>query len=323
MAISVLTNSDSPLPGDIWPEVIRLPQEFPAPLALNRTTLRILQMTDYAYQVPARHVTTYLRLIPPSTHGWQTRLSHRLHTAPLPHTTLTQNDLLGNEFWYVQHERIQAHLTFAIELEVRTHCAYSEDGISLPTPIPGRSGESIQMYRETTERTTPTPDFSRIAEEVCHSIGERRPSLQLFAALCDRVHQEMQFDSKATSVQTSAAAAWQMRRGVCQDYSHITLTLCRLCGLAARYVSGFVPGEGVMHAWVEAFLPLRINGRNHEYWFAYDATYNKWVDDNYITIAVGRDYSDITPTSGTYFGGVSIVKYHNKVTIKNKSIHLL
>jgi transglutaminase-like putative cysteine protease len=324
MAISVVTTSG---PGNAsgvpLPEVFAFSESFPPPVAVNRTTLRIIQMTDYHYAVPAKQVVTFLKLLPPAVRGWQTRLQHQLQAAPLPHTILQQVDTLGNEFWDVRHERVQSHLTFAVQLQVRTHCAYSEEGISLPTPIAANATESLALLRTPTNRTQPDAHLKSVAETVCYELEDRRPSLRLFGALCARVHQEMHFDSKATQIQTTAAESWQLRRGVCQDYSHITLTLCRLCGIPARYVSGFVPGEGVMHAWVEAWLPVRIQGKTRDFWFAYDPTYNKWVDDNYVTVATGRDYADITPTSGTYFGGQSVVKYRNTVTITNKQIHLL
>ncbi|MDX1932362.1 MAG: transglutaminase family protein [Capsulimonadales bacterium] len=322
MAISVFPISDAAARGPL-PDVIPLPEEFPPAVAMNRTTLRVVQMTDYEYDVPARNITTYLKLIPPTHRGWQTRLDFGLRTAPLPHASLTLTDELGNQYEEVRHERVRTHLTFAVEATVRTHCAYTVEGISLPIPVTVRPGEASAVYRGVTERTTPNKEMTDLAETICLEIRERRSTLRLFAALCDRVHREMHFDSGATGVRTVASEAWQQRRGVCQDYSHITLALCRLCGMTARYVSGFVPGEGVMHAWTEALVPIRVGNRNREFWFAYDPTYNKWVDDNYVTVAVGRDFGDITPTSGTYFGGASTVRYRNKVTVTGKKIHLL
>lgn len=88
--------------------------------------------------------------------------------------------------------------------------------------------------------------------------------------------------------------------GVCQDYTHIMLAICRLAGLSARYVSGLLPGEGQMHAWVEVLLPGAA--QRPPTWVGYDPTHQRRCDERYITVAVGRDYQDIAPTSGYYEG---------------------
>ena len=78
------------------------------------------------------------------------------------------------------------------------------------------------------------------------------------------------------------------------------LSLCRQVGLPARYVSGYLPGEGQMHAWVEVLLPL--GPKETPTWMAFDPTHQCRCDERYITVAVGRDYQDVAPTSGHYSG---------------------
>jgi transglutaminase-like putative cysteine protease len=313
----------APLGSPFPPGAVPLTEAFPPAVAMNRGTLKVIQLTNYRYAVPASHVETELRLVPPPEHGWQKLLEHNIQVAPLPHAMPRRRDRFSNEIVEAHHEKVNTHLTFAVELVVETCCMFTDAGFPLPSPIPPYPGETPDMYREMTWRTLPDIALEETARALEVQSDVDRDPLRFFAALCDRVHREMVFASGSTGVETPATVAWGNRRGVCQDYTHITLTLCRLCGIPARYVSGFVPGEGVMHAWVEALLPLRRATGDALYWFAYDPTYNKWVDDNYVTVAVGRDYADITPTSGIYYGGESTVSYRNRVTRQSRDIILL
>ena len=103
-----------------------------------------------------------------------------------------------------------------------------------------------------------------------------------------------------TKLLRTASEAMALGSGVCQDYTHIMLAVCRLAGLSARYVSGLLPGEGQMHAWVEVLLPGAA--QRPPTWVGYDPTHQRRCDERYITVAVGRDYQDIAPTSGYYEG---------------------
>jgi transglutaminase-like putative cysteine protease len=107
----------------------------------------------------------------------------------------------------------------------------------------------------------------------------------------------MTYRPGVTTVETTATQALASGQGVCQDYAHIMLALCRLCGLPARYVSGHLLGEGGTHAWVDVLLP----GRPQEsVAMAFDPTHGREAGLSYVTVAVGRDYRDVAPTSGTY-----------------------
>jgi len=302
------------------PVPTRLPEPFPPPVALNRCTLRVVHLADYRYAAGARHVVTQLRLKPPPHHGWQRRLEHTLPVAPLPHATPEIVDRFGNAVQEVHHEQVNTHLTIAVEMEVETWCAYSGGGFSLPTAISAEGGEPLADYREFTPRTAPDDRLRIVANDLSSDVSLQRAPLEFFSTLCLRVHRDMRFASGSTGVETTAVQAWEKQRGVCQDYAHVALALCRLSGIPARYVSGFVPGEGVMHAWVEALLPL---DPDRAFWFAYDPTYAKWVDENYVSVAVGRDYGDITPTSGTYYGGPNVLKYRNSAEPLTREIHVL
>jgi transglutaminase-like putative cysteine protease len=120
--------------------------------------------------------------------------------------------------------------------------------------------------------------------------------------LGSHIYRTFAYKPKTTGVNTRANDALKLRMGVCQDFAHVHLGLCRSLKIPARYVSGYFfnntrrPHEiEASHAWIEAHIP----GYG---WAAYDPTHDRIADDRYVTVAVGRDYSDISPVNGTYRG---------------------
>lgn len=114
------------------------------------------------------------------------------------------------------------------------------------------------------------------------------------------VHHEFVYEQRVTDVSTSVAELIVQRRGVCQDFAHVLIGVCRAIGIPARYVSGYIVnsarGSGASHAWVEAFTPTHG-------WRGFDATNNLVASTQHVKIATGRDYRDVSPTRGTYRGG--------------------
>lgn len=105
-----------------------------------------------------------------------------------------------------------------------------------------------------------------------------------------RLHRDFSYVPGATQVQTTAEEAWELGRGVCQDYAHIYVTLLRLAGIPARYVCGLIIGEGASHAWAEALCGSR--------WVAFDPTNDCLVLDHYIKLGHGRDAADCAINRG-------------------------
>jgi transglutaminase-like putative cysteine protease len=126
-----------------------------------------------------------------------------------------------------------------------------------------------------------------------------RDALATADRFCAYVHETVGYAHGATSVETTAAEALAGGRGVCQDDAHVMIALCRAAGLAARYVSGHLLGEGGTHAWVEVVVPDPLGARA----VAFDPCHGRRADEAYLTVATGRDYTDVAPTSGTYVGG--------------------
>lgn len=110
------------------------------------------------------------------------------------------------------------------------------------------------------------------------------------------LHRDFEYRTGTTSMDTSAEQAWQQGCGVCQDYAHILIALCHMAGIAARYVTGMMIGEGQTHAWVEIL--------SADHWYALDPTNNCIAADTYIKIGHGRDAADCMINKGVVKGCV-------------------
>jgi transglutaminase-like putative cysteine protease len=117
------------------------------------------------------------------------------------------------------------------------------------------------------------------------------------------IHETFRYQPGVTQVSTTIAQAYDLLAGVCQDFTHVMLAMCRSIGLPARYASGYLyngpsdqlVGAQASHAWCEVYLP-------HVGWIGYDPTNNTMADDRYVKAAVGRDYEDVAPIKGLYRG---------------------
>lgn len=125
--------------------------------------------------------------------------------------------------------------------------------------------------------------------------------------LMHRIFTEFEYDPHFTDTATPLSTVLQHKRGVCQDFAHLAIACLRSHGIAARYVSGYLetlppPGEQKLegsdasHAWFAVYLP-------HHGWIDYDSTNNLIPGDKHITLAWGRDYSDVSPLKGIIYGG--------------------
>ena len=127
------------------------------------------------------------------------------------------------------------------------------------------------------------------------------------------VHEAFSYQPGATSVHESGEDAFARKQGVCQDYAHVMLSLLRMEGIPARYVTGMLVGEGASHAWVEALCG--------NWWYGFDPTNDLLVDDSYIRVSCGRDSADCAIIRGTFLGWavqmqreqVRVEKYEEKI----------
>ena len=133
-----------------------------------------------------------------------------------------------------------------------------------------------------------------------------------------RIHDEFTYETFSTEVNTPALEALERRTGVCQDFAHIMIGCLRAMGVPARYVSGYLLthppagqprliGSDASHAWVAVYLPDLPGAQDGNGWYDLDPTNNRsgWASpgEDYVTLALGRDYSDISPMRGVIHGG--------------------
>jgi len=134
---------------------------------------------------------------------------------------------------------------------------------------------------------------------------------------CEFIYSNFNYIQGVTNVDSKLDHVWQLRAGVCQDFTNILLQMVRMAGIPARYVSGYIcpndsktRGEGATHAWIEVYIP-------YYGWLGLDPTNNLIASDHHIKLAMGKNYSDCTPVKGVYRGKVSdylYVKVHVSTT---------
>lgn len=151
------------------------------------------------------------------------------------------------------------------------------------------------------------PLLPELSEYALVSFTPRRPLLEALSELTTRIFQDFAYDPTATVVNTTLEEVLELRRGVCQDFAHLQIGCLRSVGLPARYVSGYLrtippPGKprlvgaDASHAWLAVYCP------GHG-WIHVDPTNDKIVSSDHITLAWGRDYSDVCPIKGVFVGG--------------------
>ena len=122
----------------------------------------------------------------------------------------------------------------------------------------------------------------------------KQSALDQAVALSTWVYQHMRYQPGLTQTNTTAAEALALGQGVCQDYAHILLALCRAAQIPARYVNGFMEGEGATHAWVEVY--------DQAAWWGIDPTNNRQIEWGYIKLSHGRDAEDCPVNRGVFTG---------------------
>jgi transglutaminase-like putative cysteine protease len=256
---------------------------------VTRTAYLVHQAFHYDYPGHIADLEHRLLLIPPAVHGDQRLVAHRLEVGcASPHAVSSDSDGFGNTVVEVRAPRVQSAVRFEAWSVVERSAA----------AVPHRvSAAALADPRYLRPSALTLPDAALRDAARAHR-DLRLHGLDLALELNRAVHAVMRYEKGVTGVSTSAAEAFAMRAGVCQDFAHVMLALCRMCGLPARYVSGHLLGEGGTHAWVEVLIPVDESSAAEAH--ALDPTHGGPVGSRHITVAVGRDYGDVAPTSGSY-----------------------
>ncbi|HEY0218292.1 MAG TPA: transglutaminase family protein [Afipia sp.] len=252
--------------------------------------LRITHSTTYHYDPPASSVIQVLRLTPGSNDGqyvanWQidTSTDSRLDM---------HHDAFGNITHVLTHGPL-SDLTISVSGLIETH---DTGGVLKGTD----ERFPPSLFLRATPLTEANNEMRSFASGLRAEAG--KDALGFLHSLLLQLHDYMTFDTDPTHTGTSAAEAFGIKRGVCQDYAHIFITCARSAGIPARFVSGhFLRGDGVVnqeagHAWAEAF----VEGLG---WVGFDPTNGICTTDAHARIAIGLDYLGAAPVRGTRYGG--------------------
>jgi transglutaminase-like putative cysteine protease len=266
--------------------------------------LSVLHRTTFVYEGAARNSFNEIRLQPVSD---ATQTCRRFGLRIEPQAEVRRYaDFYGNSVGYFEvpegHERLEVEALS----EVETVPA------SARPPVPAISAAALaasperEMVAEFAVASAYVPLAVELWREAQDALADGRADVWSdVLRLGAYVHRRFAYRPGATGVHTTALDVLRLRAGVCQDFAHVLLGLCRSTGIPARYVSGYFlnPGQPpgtdeASHAWIEAFLP------GHG-WAPYDPTHDRVADERYVKVAVGRDYADIRPISGTYRGAAT------------------
>lgn len=153
------------------------------------------------------------------------------------------------------------------------------------------------MYRFPSAYTVPGEAVRGFLESAEGTLGHPLSGFSDVQQMMTFLHARLLYQPGATNVKTTAEEALAGGRGVCQDYAHIFISLCRLAGIPARYAAGMMIGEGQTHAWAEVWLD--------GHWQGFDPTNGRMVDDTYIKLTHGRDFADGAVDKGCFIGFAS------------------
>lgn len=269
-----------------------------------RVVYEVQQHYRYAYAGPATDLRQRLMMVPPDQHGGQRLLSHHVQVDGATGTVQrTGHDPAGNRLWWVYATHVPQAVTFSATFRVER-------------TVPEQHRPVVAAWSAFTRATPLTTPDARL-REVARTLGRGiAPSVSLLTA---RAHewaaQAITYRTGVTDVHTTAAQALARGAGVCQDYAHLLLCVLRLLHIPARYISGHLLGEGIPHAWVEALVPDPASpGGAHVQ--ALDPTHHRPAGLEYITVATGRDFASVTPTSGTCRApSPGILTFHKSATL--------
>ena len=247
------------------------------------------QQFQYDYPDRIHDLRQRLVIIPPERHGSQRLITHQLEISSPTTAVRREFDQFGNLVLALDVDEVARSICFTAWIVVeRTR----DDA---PIVIDADTYAALSL-REPSPLTEPDDDLRAVSQMLSLTADDE---LDLARRTNAWVYDFMTYENGVTGVRTTASQALAQRRGVCQDYAHIMIALCRLRGISARYVSGHLLGEGGTHAWVEVLLPDPEH-RHRYIAHPFDPTHGNVPGMNYITVAVGRDYGDVAPTSGSF-----------------------
>ena len=272
----------------------------------------IRHITRYNYETSVASARCVIRLTPRECNQ-QRLLRHTIETKPKLDNIRERVDFFGNHVTEATirepHERLQIVLTARVNVR---RMAPPAAALTPAWDIVAR--DALKAFRLDAEAPVHmlfpsrlAPFYAPTTQYVRVSFPKGRPILEGASELMTRIRSDFSYDPNATEVATPLAAAFENRRGVCQDFAHIMISGLRGIGVPAAYVSGYIrtipaPGHPLLegadasHAWVAIWCGDAFG------WIHLDPTNAMVVDDNHIVTAIGRDYADVAPIDGIIVG---------------------
>jgi transglutaminase-like putative cysteine protease len=280
-------------------------------------TLHVRHRTCYEYDAPVELAHHLAHLKPRDTEtqtvsGWQLAVTPE---ADAQGDFDASRDVFGNWRHCFSHARVHDRLevlsTFEAVLSLPASASQhaSPPWEQVAARLRYRAGSTMPEACEFALGSPHAPRSALFVRFAGDLFAPNRPLLDAIDALMQRVHDQFEYRAHATDVATDALQALQLKRGVCQDFAHVMISVCRSMGLAARYVSGYLstrPPEGqprlvgsdASHAWVSVWCPLHG-------WVDFDPTNRIRPALEHVTLAWGRDYGDVAPLRGVIRGGTA------------------
>ncbi|WNG91215.1 transglutaminase family protein [Mycobacterium sp. ITM-2016-00318] len=260
--------------------------------------MRVVHSTGYAYKSPVTASFNEARLTPRSD-SRQNVILNRVETVP------ATRSYRYVDYWGTAVTTFDLHAPHT-ELEVTSSSVVETDPGELPEKKVSwddlSSEPVIDRFDEVLSPTKYTPASRRIAR-VGQKIVKDHDPFEAIVAAANWAHSELDYVPGTTGVHSSGIDALREGKGVCQDFAHLTLILLRSMGIPARYVSGY------LHPMADAPVGDTIDGESHAWiqawtggWWHYDPTNDTDINEQYISVGVGRDYSDVSPLKGVYSG---------------------
>ena len=263
---------------------------------------------SYDYEIAVSGGRHLVRVLPLSDGGMQRVIAASLSFDPVPAERTDRIDFFGNATTAISYEA--PHEALGIDLMARISVDRPSGMLDMSpdlddlqqelSEVRTLDGASPHHFRGESPRVAIDPDITAYARA---SVANTTSVTGLALDLCQRLYNDFAYDSEATLVDTSAREAFEMKRGVCQDFTHIMIAGLRGLGVPAAYVSGFlrtIPpaggerlvGADAMHAWVRVWCGLEIG------WLEFDPTNAVQAGTDHIVIGYGRDYADVSPIVG-------------------------
>lgn len=276
--------------------------------------LHIVHETRYRY-TPAVENAHHMVYLKPASSRAQTLLHHTLRVNPAPAQVADAVDVYGNARSYFSLQAAHEHLSVVAESVVSTTAASPllEAGASTPWErvrdrFRYRAGAGYDSASEFLFASPYIPRDDAFIDFAKPSFAPGCPLPEAAHALMRSIHAQMTYESESTEVNTPTLEALKQGKGVCQDFAHIMVACCRAMGLPARYVSGYMlthppPGQARLlgcdasHAWASVYCPDRGQ------WLDFDPTNDRAPGEDYVTLATGRDFLDVSPMRGVIRGG--------------------